>query len=62
MIFKNYPYKFNIFVFVGDGPANQYPRHGYETRCDRRERTEEASIVEEPLENKDMEVDDLLKN
>jgi hypothetical protein len=35
---------------------------GYETRHARRERTEATSVVEEPLENEDMEVDELLKN
>ena len=40
----------------------QPPRHGYETRCAQRERTKETLVVEEPLENEDMEVDELLKN
>jgi hypothetical protein len=62
MIFKNWPYKFNIFfVFVGDGPSQYPPRHGYETIHARRERIEITSVVEEHLVNEDMEMDGLLK-
>ena len=62
MIFKNWPYKFNIFFFVGDGPSQQPPRRGYETMHDRCERIEATSTTEEHPINKDMEMDELLKN
>ena len=62
MIFKNWPYKFNIFIFLGDGPSQHHPCCGYETRRTQCERTETTSIVEEHLVNKDMDMDDFLKN
>ena len=63
MIFKNWPYKFNIyfFIFVGDGPSQQHPRHGYVTRYTWRERTETTSVAEEHPVNEDMDMDELLK-
>jgi hypothetical protein len=60
MIFKNWPYKFNIFL--GDGPSQQHPLRGYETRHTQRERTETTSSAEEHLVNEDMDIDDLLKH
>jgi hypothetical protein len=48
-------------VFVGDGPSQQHPCHGYETRCTQCERTETTSIVDEHPVNEDMEMDELLK-
>ena len=63
MIFKNWPYKFNIFfIFLGDGPSQEHPHSGYETIRARHERTETTSTVEEHPVNKDMEMDELLKN
>ena len=62
MIFKNWPYKFNIFYFLGDGPSQQHACHGYETRHTQRERTKTTSSAEEHPINEDMDVDDLLKN
>jgi hypothetical protein len=59
MIFKNWPYKFNIFL--GDGPSQQHPRRGYMTRCTRCERTETTSAVEDHPVNEDMEMHELLK-
>jgi hypothetical protein len=50
-----------FLVFVGDGPSQQHPCHGYETRRTRCERTETTSAVEEHLVNKDMDMDELLK-
>ena len=51
-----------FFIFLGDGPSQQNPRRGYDTRRTRRERTETTSIVEEHPVKKDMDMDDLLKN
>jgi hypothetical protein len=62
MIFKNWPYKFNIFfIFVGDGPSQQHPRRGYETRRTRNETNETTSAAEEHPVNEDMEMGELLK-
>ena len=47
--------------FVGDGPSQQHPRHGYETRHNQRESTETTSTLEENPVNEDMEMDELLK-
>ena len=62
MIFKNWPYNLIFFIFLGDGPSQQHPRRGYETRRTRRERIETTSAVEEHPVNEDMEMDELLKN
>ena len=61
MIFKNWSYKLNIYIFVGYGPSQQPPRHGYETRHVRCKRNEETLVVEEHLVNEDMDMDELLK-
>jgi hypothetical protein len=47
---------------VGNGPSKQPPCCGYETGHAQHERTEATLVVEEPLENEYMEVDELLKN
>jgi len=62
MIFKNWPYKFNIFIFLGDVPSQHHPCRGYDTRRTRHERTKTTSSVEENPVNEYMDVDDFLKN
>jgi hypothetical protein len=51
-----------FFIFLGDGPSQQHPRHGYETRRTRCERTETTSSAEEHPVNEDMDIDDFLKH
>ena len=50
-----------FFIFVGDGPSQQDPRRGYETRRTQFERTKTTSVVEENPVNKYMEMDELFK-
>jgi hypothetical protein len=51
-----------FFIFLGGGPSQQHPHHGYKTIHTRHERIETTSTTEEHLVNKDMDMDDLLKN
>ena len=53
---------FMFFVFIGNAPSQQPPCRQCMTRHGMHERMQVESTSEEPLENEDMDIDDLIKN
>ena len=64
MIFKNWPFKFVFFSFVGDA-SSQWPplHHEYPaTRHALCEGTQSQLDFEEHPENKDVDIDEMIRN